>query len=306
MLHLIVLVLVDVLVVLALAVVLSSYERRCMSFVHQRDGPTVYMLLGMGQPIVDGAKLLLKGLSSTHGVHVGASLAIMTCVCSCILLTSCICGAPTNYWYSQQQQMLPLLVVLLVLGISELTTSNHMLSRYSVLATARMLLVMLAVEIVWYGILSIATTTGMHASYDTGILSSGTHMLATAFPVVALYMMCAAVEVSLHPHDILEAEPELVSGYYVDHGGVLFMLIYLGDGVAMIVLLATALAWWCTGYSCTPISYTVSIWCTLCSLLLLRYASCRYRVADSVSILVYGVLVVSGSWCVPSILFFFF
>ena len=80
----------------------------------------------------------------------------------------------------------------------------------------------------------IPTTTGTTASYDTGTLSSVTHMLATVLPAVTLYMICASVEVSLHPHDVLEAEPELVSGYYVDHGGALFMVIYLGDGVAMV------------------------------------------------------------------------
>jgi len=36
-----------------------------MSFIHQRDGPTVYLLLGMGQPLADGAKLLLKSMSTS-------------------------------------------------------------------------------------------------------------------------------------------------------------------------------------------------------------------------------------------------
>ena len=41
------------------------------------------------------------------------------------------------------------------------------------------------------------------------------------------------VESSVHPYDVLEAEPEIVSGYYVDYGGVAFMVIYLGEGIAL-------------------------------------------------------------------------
>ena len=51
---------VELLVLLAIAVVLSSYERRTMALLHNRDSPVVYMLSGIGQPVGDGGKLLLK------------------------------------------------------------------------------------------------------------------------------------------------------------------------------------------------------------------------------------------------------
>ena len=55
-------VLAELVVLLALAIVLSSYERRSMSLLHNRDAPIAYLLLGMGQPVADGAKLLLKSM----------------------------------------------------------------------------------------------------------------------------------------------------------------------------------------------------------------------------------------------------
>ena len=61
-----VMVLVEVIVLLAVSVVLSSYERRVMALVHNRDAPIVYMVSGMGQPIADGGKLTMK---STRGIH---------------------------------------------------------------------------------------------------------------------------------------------------------------------------------------------------------------------------------------------
>ena len=52
---------VETISVLAYAILVSSYERRGMAYLHERDGPTVYGVLGLVQPLVEGAKLLLKG-----------------------------------------------------------------------------------------------------------------------------------------------------------------------------------------------------------------------------------------------------
>ena len=46
---------------LAMAVVLSSYDRRSMSLLHNRDAPISYLLSGLGKPTADGGKLVMKG-----------------------------------------------------------------------------------------------------------------------------------------------------------------------------------------------------------------------------------------------------
>ena len=51
MLSMLVLVLVQLLSMLALAVVLSGYERRAMALLHHRDAPVAYLLLGLGNPL---------------------------------------------------------------------------------------------------------------------------------------------------------------------------------------------------------------------------------------------------------------
>jgi hypothetical protein len=61
---------------LALAVVLSGYERRTMSMLHNRDAPVVYLLLGLGQPIADAGKLVSKSMATLYhsqGLHVVGS-----------------------------------------------------------------------------------------------------------------------------------------------------------------------------------------------------------------------------------------
>ena len=48
-----------------------------------------------------------------------------------------------------------------------------------------------------------------------------------------VYVVVVLLECSVHPYDVLEAEPEVVSGYYVDYGGYVFMVVFLAEGVAM-------------------------------------------------------------------------
>ena len=58
-------------------------------------------------------------------------------------------------------------------------------------------------------------------------------MLLVLMPAVVLWILALAIDTSTHPYDMLDAEPELVSGYHVDIGGVLFMVLYLGEGMLL-------------------------------------------------------------------------
>jgi NADH:ubiquinone oxidoreductase subunit H len=69
-----------------------------------------------------------------------------------------------------------------------------------------------------------------------GMLHSTTVSLwLAAWASAAVYVAVALLETSVHPYDVLECEPELVSGYYVDYGGVAFMVIYLAEGILLLV-----------------------------------------------------------------------
>ena len=56
-------------------------------------------------------------------------------------------------------------------------------------------------------------------------------LLLVALHALVVFVLLTMLELSMHPYDVLECEPELVSGYYVDLGGVCFMLVYLAEGV---------------------------------------------------------------------------
>ena len=64
--------------------------------------------------------------------------------------------------------------------------------------------------------------------------ASTSSVVAVTVVSCGVYGVVSLIETSIHPYDILEAEPEVVSGYYVDYGGYVFMLIYLAEGIAIL------------------------------------------------------------------------
>jgi len=81
-----------------------------------------------------------------------------------------------------------------------------------------------------------ANSSVLHA---TSVIPGAVGLLAAL-----VYIATALLETSVHPYDVLECEPELVSGYYVDYGGVSFMVLYLAEGLLLTCLLLLAIAWW--------------------------------------------------------------
>ena len=72
------------------------------------------------------------------------------------------------------------------------------------------------------------------------LLASVTSPTCSTVSTSLLYLLAVLVETSLHPYDVLEAEPEVVSGYYVDYGGYVFMCIYLAEGVVLLHIVRAA------------------------------------------------------------------
>ena len=87
------------------------------------------------------------------------------------------------------------------------------------------------IPLVVCGVCSVMTmvTHSTSVAYNSSTLS----VSVVCIPLATVYCMVVLMEGSIHPYDVLEAEPEVVSGYYVDYGGYVFMLVYLGEGVVI-------------------------------------------------------------------------
>nr|ATQ37485.1 NADH dehydrogenase subunit 1 [Rhynchopus euleeides] len=302
-----ILVIIEVLGILAGAVVLSSYERRAMAFLHSRDGPTVYLLLGLAQPLVEGAKLAIKSTAhSTYGVRGTTSIHVAILLVLSLTAIGGIGMSITTWYHASTCTVLLMLILLGIYSLMEIGIAHQQLSRYAVLACARILSVYVVVEVCWSLVLVVGILHRAMQCYAYHMYSTSVLVMAGTVCSVLLYVVLSALETSLHPYDVLESEPEIVSGWYTDHGGVSFMMIYLSDGITCWLLMMQYIVWYHLCYATTPCMSVWCMWSLVVVVLTSRYLSCRYRVQDVLVLVLSTLVSISAQYGVCFFFFFFF
>jgi len=121
------------------------------------------------------------------------------------------------------------------MGLHEILLGSSAQSRYSMLSTSRCNNLLLASEVGWIYSLSIL---GVCCAYCLESISNiGTEIVsATAMIQSSVILVVLGVtESDVHPIELIECEPEIVCGYFVDQGGSLFMTIYSATTCAVVV-----------------------------------------------------------------------
>nr|ATQ37472.1 NADH dehydrogenase subunit 1 [Diplonema sp. ATCC 50224] len=306
MVHTVTLQLLLTLAYLATAVVTSGYERRTMAMLHNRDGPVYWWLTGLLQPVTDGMKLIVKAITCVNmlvfvRLVVGCILLFVGGVVAVMTLLVCYCC----YW-SCQEYVLPLWFgVHAIQSIAELWLGSTQPSTYARMATTRIFNVLLVADIVAVCLLvSVAVPKAM--TFVTAIAMQHTSGVLLALVwVIVLWVLSILLEGGVHPYDVMECEPELVSGYYVDLGSVVFVVCYLSEGLYLVLSLLLVIV-------CTYTSYCLSV-STMCLLtiavialvIVWRFVQSRYRVGDVMSCTTLLMTCTHGT-CTATCFFFFF
>jgi len=122
-----------------------------------------------------------------------------------------------------------------MLSLHEMLLGISAQSRYSMLSTSRCNIMWLASEVGWIILLSILGVCCAycleHIVFIGTAIVNATAMIQSSVILVVLGM----TESDVHPFELIECEPEVVCGYFVDQGGVLFVAIYLADTCVMVV-----------------------------------------------------------------------
>lgn len=152
-------------IVIGLAVVYASSERRGLGSLHAREGPVFTGLHGLGQPLVDAGKLLSKSIVVSDNwftlllSYLLSFVCVITCISGLWLAWSYCSVYLTSSWSSCY-----FLVCLTILGgFGELLCGSLGFSRYSWLASCRLHLSWLATELGW---ISISCACGYIVSFN--------------------------------------------------------------------------------------------------------------------------------------------
>ena len=240
-------------------------ERRVAAWVQDRRGPnrvgiplTKIRLFGLGQPLADGAKMILKEEYTPahvdYRLFVLAPMVIMTAalaVYAAIPFGSVLPPIP-SLGLEQPTTLVvaPDLDVALIyiFALSSIAVYGVILggwasnNKYSFLGGLRSSAQMIAYELpLGLGILGVVLASSSLKVNDivTAQAEHGWYVLMQPLGFV-VFIVAAFAEAGRLPFDLPEAEQELVAGFHTEYSGMKFAMFYMGEYISMIVISAVA------------------------------------------------------------------
>nr|QPN54269.1 NADH dehydrogenase subunit 1 [Myrsidea sp. ADS-2020] len=209
----------------------SLIERKVLSLIHSRVGPDKVSLSGILQPIADALKLMTK-----DDFPVAWSNFILF-YASPILMFSVSLGTflifPFFMGGSQSFSMILLMIFLGMTVYGNLISGWSSNSKYALIGSVRSVSQSLSYEVVFSFfmilIISVMATFDICKFYVMHLTMLG---LMSTF-IVLMFISVALAELNRTPFDLSEGESELVSGYSVEYGGVMYTLLFLSENVSI-------------------------------------------------------------------------
>lgn len=214
-------------------------ERKFLSAVHKRKGPTRVGFLGVLQPAADGLKLILKEtIVPRNSFLVIFFLAPLLSFLFGFILWSVI---PFSYFSVISDLNLGIFFIFIISIFhvySIILAGWASNSKYSFLGALRSSAQLVAYDISLgfvLLILFVATKTlNLTLIVEFQILHG---WIVLYFPFLFfIFFLCALAETNRHPFDLPEAEAELVSGYNVEYSAAGFALFFLGEYSSMLFM----------------------------------------------------------------------
>jgi NADH-quinone oxidoreductase subunit H len=239
---------VKILVVFSVLMFIVAYsvwvERRVSAAIQDRIGPNRVGIMGLGQPIADALKLILKEDFTPAHVRTAYFWLAPAIVMIPSLLTVAI--IPFGSQLGDQKMVIADLNVgvLYTFGIVSLGVYGIVLagyaanSKYPFLGGIRSSAQMISYEIAMG--LSVVPVFllvgGLNLSDVIGYQSGGfTHWLILRQPLAfGIFLAAMFAEMNRLPFDLPESEQELAGGYNVEYSSMKFALFFMGEYAAMV------------------------------------------------------------------------
>ncbi|MBQ4874760.1 MAG: NADH-quinone oxidoreductase subunit NuoH [Rickettsiaceae bacterium H1] len=246
---------------LILAIAYLTYaERKILSAIQLRLGPTKVGVFGLLQPIADAIKMLVKeNIFPTKANKVVFILAPVTTFVLAFI------GWAVIPWDAKiiDGVIIPKVIadinvgVLYLLAISSLGVYGIIMagwasnSHYAFLGALRSASQMISYEVsMGLVIVCVVILTG---SLNLAEIVVAKHNLPYwvdifMFPMALVFFISILAETNRHPFDLPEAEAELVAGYNVEYSSISFTLFFLGEYANMILTSAMMVLFFLGGW----------------------------------------------------------
>jgi NADH-quinone oxidoreductase subunit H len=221
-----------ILVLMALMSVLALPlgERKVIGRFQDRLGPNRWGPWGIFTPIADGIKMLTKEDIVPDGADYWVHLLAPICTIAAAVLIYAVLPFGEGAWGTDLNIGILYVVAVASLGtIAILMAGWSSNNKYSLLGAFRVVAQLISYEIpMLLSIVAVVLLTGSMSMVQIVRQQSVPH-LVTIPMVFLVYMLAAFAELYRAPFDMIEADSELVAGFFTEYSGMKFVMFFMSE-----------------------------------------------------------------------------
>lgn len=226
-----------VLIGLVAVMALTWGERKVIGRMQDRIGPNRWGPFGIFQPITDGIKLLTKEdivpTGADYWVHLLSPIIVIipaVLIYAVIPFGEGVRGADLN------------IGILYIIALSTIGTISILMAgwssnnKYALLGAFRAVAQLISYEIpMALSIIAVVLLTGSMSMVE--IVEKQTIPYIVSMPLVFLvYLIAAFAELYRGPFDMIEADSELIAGFFTEYSGMKFVMFFMAEYVNLMAM----------------------------------------------------------------------
>ena len=238
-------------------------ERKVLASVQRRLGPTTTGFWGVLQPIADGVKLLTKeNLLPSNSNKIIWNLSPFASLW-CSFIGWYIINPNYNLTISSLNYGILFTLIISSLNIYWIFLAGWFgRSQYGVLGALRAISQLLSYELALSLLILpiILFSTSLNYTYVVNNQLLTTSLIFPLLPCAILYFICVLAETNRIPFDLLEAEAELVAGYYTEFSGFWFASFFLSEYGNMLLMSSIYVTFFFSGNFLNLFSFFIDLY----------------------------------------------
>jgi NADH-quinone oxidoreductase subunit H len=231
--------LILIVVGLGSVMVLTLGERKVVGRFQDRYGPNRWGPWGILTPVADGIKMLTKEDIVPEGADYWVHLLAPMCTIIAAVLIYAVLPFGEGMWGADLNIGILYIVAIASLGtIAILMAGWSSNNKYSLLGAFRVVAQLISYEIpMVLSIVAVVLLTGSMSMVEIVRQQPVPHLFTMPL-VFFVYLLAASAELYRTPFDMVEADSELVAGYFTEYSGMKFVMFFMAEYINLFAMSA--------------------------------------------------------------------